>query len=77
MPLQSYTALGQEQYTYQTFMSKNPSITPETSPAFQNLSNPIPNEDGTYNGHFTSCTRSNVITSAYAGDTEAKQNNVY
>lgn len=74
-----YKALGQEQYTYQTFMSKNPSITPETSPAFQNLSNPIPNEDGTYNGHdfYFFVTRSNVITSAYAGDTEAKQNNVY
>lgn len=36
-----YKALGQEQYTYQSFMSHNRNITPETSPAFQNLSNPV------------------------------------
>ena len=37
-----YKALGQEQYTYQSFMSANYGITPETSPAFQGLSNIVP-----------------------------------
>ncbi len=46
-----YKALGQEQYTYQSFMSRNPSITPETSPAFQNLANPVPGPDGQYQGY--------------------------
>lgn len=59
-----YKALGQEQYTYQSFMSRNPSITPETSPAFQNLANPVPDANGQYQGYdfkmFLS--RSNVIS---------------
>lgn len=72
-----YKALGQEQSTYQTFMAKQPAITPETSPAFQNLSNPIPNEDGSYNGYdfYFFVTRSNVIT--YNGGEEPTMNNVY
>lgn len=58
-----YKALGQEQVTYQTFMSRDSSITPETSPAFQNLANPIPNDDGSYNGYdfYMFLTRSNLI----------------
>lgn len=59
-----YKALGQEQYTYQSFMSRNPSITPETSPAFQNLANPVPGADGQYQGYdfkmFLS--RSNIVS---------------
>lgn len=64
-----YKAMGEELYSYQSFMSYNPSITPETSPAFQNLSNPVPNSStdarpGGYNGYnvYFFTTRANPIS---------------
>lgn len=60
-----YKALGQEQISYQGFMHDDKTITPETSPVFQGLSNPVPNEDGTYNGYlyYMFLTRNNTVVS--------------
>lgn len=59
-----YRALGQEQISYQSFMSADSSITPETSPAYQGLSNPVPDENGKYAGFdfYMFLTRANVIS---------------
>lgn len=59
-----YRALGQEQVSYQSFMSADSSITPETSPAYQGLSNPIPDANGKYAGFdfYMFLTRANVIS---------------
>lgn len=59
-----YRALGQEQVSYQSFMSADSSITPETSPAYQGLSNPIPDSNGKYAGFdfYMFLTRANVIS---------------
>ena len=63
-----YKALDQEQYTYQSFMSANYEITPETSPAFQGLANPVPTYEPDGSSHYRGydfkmfLTRSNVIT---------------
>lgn len=69
-----YKALGQEQVSYQSFMSRDFSITPETSPAFQGLSNPVAGSDGTYQGYdfYMFLTRGNVISlqQAKSGDVE-------
>lgn len=64
-----YKALGEYQYTYQSFMAHDRSITPEQSPAFQNLSNSISNGkesefgEGSYNGYdfYMFLNRDNVI----------------
>lgn len=67
-----YKALDQEVVTYQSFMARNDSITPETSPVFQNLSNPVPTieADGTqhYEGYDFNIflSRSNIITGTSA-----------
>lgn len=60
-----YRALGQEQISYQSFMSADKSITPETSPVYQGLSNPTPDENGNYAGYdfYMFLTRANVISS--------------
>lgn len=59
-----YRALGQEQISYQSFMSADSGITPETSPAYQGLSNPIPDANGKYAGFdfYMFLTRANVIS---------------
>lgn len=88
-----YRALGQEQISYQSFMSADSSITPETSPAYQGLSNPIPDANGKYAGFdfYMFLTRANVISKdisvsgATAGDvdkilsnnSQAKVNYIY
>lgn len=53
-----YKALGQEQVTYQSFMSYDPTITPETSPAYQNLSNIL---TGAGYDFYVFANRSNII----------------
>ncbi len=74
-----YKALGEEQITYQSFMSRNTSITPETSPAFQNLANPVAGDDG-YQGYdfYMFLTRGNVISlqQAKEGETEIPSVNI-
>lgn len=62
-----YKAMGQYQFTYQSFMSHDRSITPETSPAFQGLSNPVittVENDAYYQGYQFNVflTRSNVLS---------------
>ena len=59
-----YRALGQEQISYQSFMSADSGITPETSPAYQGLSNPVPDANGKYAGFdfYMFLTRANVIS---------------
>ena len=59
-----YRALGQEQISYQSFMSADNGITPETSPAYQGLSNPVPDANGKYAGFdfYMFLTRANVIS---------------
>lgn len=63
-----YKALGQEQYTYQSFKSRNYAITPETSPAFSGLSNPVPTVEADGTSHYEGwdfkifLSRSNVIS---------------
>lgn len=66
-----YKALGQEQVTYQAMYGIDSEITPETSPAFQNLSNVVPNGDGSYNGYayYVFLTRANPIILNDAGET--------
>jgi hypothetical protein len=63
-----YKALGEEQISYQSFMSYDSAITPETSPAYNSLSNPVPDEKGNYAGYdfYMFLTRSNVISKAQA-----------
>ena len=71
-----YKALGQEQITYQSFMSYDSKITPETSPAYNGLSNPVPDNKGNYNGYdlYMFFTRANVISKeiSKSGATEAE-----
>lgn len=63
-----YRALDKEQYTYQSFKSRNYAITPETSPVYQNLSNPVPTTEADGTVHYDGwdfkmfITRSNVIS---------------
>ena len=65
-----YKALNQHEYNYQTYMAKNPSITPETSPAYQNLSNVVPDDNGLYNGYdfYMFISRNNKIEAVNAED---------
>jgi hypothetical protein len=62
-----YRALGQEQISYQSFMSKDTTITPESSPVFTGLSNPVAGDDG-YNGwdFYMFMSRSNIISKTIA-----------
>ena len=70
-----YRALGQEQISYQSFMSADKSITPETSPVYQGLSNPTPDENGNYAGYdfYMFLTRANVISSDVAKSGSSKE----
>lgn len=67
-----YKALDQEVVTYQSFMARNDSITPETSPVFQNLSNPVPTIEADGRQHYEGydfnifLSRSNIITGTSA-----------
>ena len=77
-----YKAMGQEYFTYQAYMAHDPSITPEHSPAFQNLSNPCPNLDNKphpYNGYnvYFFTTRANPINPKLDKDGKATVNNIY
>lgn len=59
-----YKALDQKLYTYQTFMTQNQRITPETSPAYAGFSNIVPDAQGYYNGYdfYMFLNRSNTIS---------------
>lgn len=82
-----YKAVGQELYSYQSFMTYDPTITPETSPAFQNLANPIPNgpkdsiRPNAYNGYdvyfFTTRANPVVPNQTLKDGEEPQRNNIY
>lgn len=72
-----YKALDQEQYTYQSFKSRNYSITPETSPVYNGLSNPVPTVEADGSQHYDGwdfkmfITRSNVISGTSSQSSKA------
>lgn len=78
-----YKALGQELYTYQSFMAPNYSITPETSPAFAGLSNPVPTIEADGSQHYEGydynifLSRSNIITGTSEKEDSVKMIPVY
>lgn len=75
-----YKAVGQEQYTMQAYRLHDESMTPENSPAWQNLANPVPGDDGKYQGYnqYVFVSRSNMIVSTNGDSVNgAKVNNIY
>lgn len=72
-----YKALGQYLYTYQTFMTHNAKITPETSPAYEGFSNIVPDEQGYYNGYdfYMFLNRSNLLYGVTGTDNAEPQSN--
>lgn len=78
-----YRALGQEELSYQAYMQHTNDITPVNSPAYNGLSNPIPNPAYlpfiVYNGHYVYffVTRANPIMPERDKDNNVNVQSIY